>query len=253
MKKEYLVKIIKSVLAMVLLGLHGLSFGSSDRQKITFLRQFIKKESLVFDVGANIGDKTALYLQCGARVICIDPQPQCVNTLNKRFKHNHNVRIEPVGLAHCDSVLEMYLCTSSNTISTFSQDWVKFGRFNGLGYKWDGKVEVPVTTLDKMIEKYGIPVFCKIDVENFEHEVLCGLTYKIPCISFEFAAESFSNTKLCVDRLTDIGYSKFNFGYGEHVSFINTQWMSSSDLLAMLADMKQKDTLVWGDVYARCD
>lgn len=244
-------KIIKSVVTMVLLGLGTTLLSSSHHQKINFLKQFIQRNSLVFDVGANIGDKTQLYLECGARVVCIDPQPQCIRILDQKFKNNDHVHIEPVGLAYQDSVLEMYLCTSSNTISTFSQDWVKFGRFNELGYKWDGKVQVPVTTLDKMIEKYGIPVFCKIDVENYEYEVIRGLTYKIPCISFEFAAESFNNTKKCIDHLVALGYTKFNFGYGEHVSLTQPGWVSSLGLLSMLERMKQNDALVWGDVYAR--
>ena len=29
-------------------------------------------------------------------------------------------------------------------------------------------VEVGVTTLDRLIEEYGVPSFCKIDVEGFE-------------------------------------------------------------------------------------
>lgn len=244
-------KIVRLMFAITWLGVNGICLSSNHHQKINFLKQFISENSLVFDVGANIGDKTQLYLECGACVVSIDPQPQCIRTLNHRFKNNKNVYIEPVGLADQDSVLEMYLCTSSNTISTFSQDWVKFGRFNELGYKWDGRVQVAVTTLDKMIEKYGIPVFCKIDVENYEYEVLRGLTHKIPYVSFEFAAESFNNTKKCIDHLASLGYTKFNFGYGEHVVFVQSKWISSLDLLSMLEQMKQNDALVWGDVYAQ--
>lgn len=244
-------RIIKSLFFILLLSFNFIIFSTHDEQKIIFLRQFINNDSLVFDVGANVGDKTTLYLQCGARVICFDPQPYCVNILKKRFIYNPAVHIEPVGLADRDTILEMYLCASANTISTFSQDWMNFGRFKELGYKWDSKIQVPVTTLDKMIQKHGLPVFCKIDVENFEYEVLQGLTHKIPYISFEFAAESFNNTKKCIDRLITLGYTKFNFGYGEHIAFVHPNWISALDLIAMLTAMKQKDSLVWGDVYAQ--
>ena len=40
-----------------------------------FLGQFFNRGDLVFDVGANQGLKTELYLGIGARVICFEPQP----------------------------------------------------------------------------------------------------------------------------------------------------------------------------------
>ena len=35
-----------------------------------------------------------------------------------------------------------------------------------------------MTTLDELIKVYGQPQFIKIDVENFEYQVLCGLSVK---------------------------------------------------------------------------
>ncbi|MEZ4639278.1 MAG: FkbM family methyltransferase [Caldilineaceae bacterium] len=40
---------------------------------------------------------------------------------------------------------------------------------------WDEAIDVPVITLDSLIAQHGVPVFCKIDVEGFEHAVLQGL------------------------------------------------------------------------------
>ena len=57
-------------------------------------------------------------------------------------------------------------------------DKVSNGRFKD--YVWDKSYEVPVDTLDNMIEKYGTPKFIKIDVEGYEYEVLQGLTKKVP-------------------------------------------------------------------------
>src|SRR5271154_272335 len=43
-----------------------------------FYKQFIKPGDLVFDVGANIGVKTAAFLAAGARVIAVEPVPFCL-------------------------------------------------------------------------------------------------------------------------------------------------------------------------------
>jgi Methyltransferase FkbM domain len=49
-----------------------------------------------------------------------------------------------------------------------------------------GTITVPVTTLDKAIEQYGVPAFCKIDVEGFEAEVLKGLSHPISTLILEY-------------------------------------------------------------------
>jgi 16S rRNA A1518/A1519 N6-dimethyltransferase RsmA/KsgA/DIM1 with predicted DNA glycosylase/AP lyase activity len=55
------------------------------RKMCTFYRQFIKPNDLVFDVGANIGNYTAIFLALGARVLAIEPQAECMAQLRARF------------------------------------------------------------------------------------------------------------------------------------------------------------------------
>ena len=47
----------------------------------TFYSQFISKNSLVFDVGANIGNRTAMFAELGRLVVAIEPQNTCMKTL----------------------------------------------------------------------------------------------------------------------------------------------------------------------------
>jgi FkbM family methyltransferase len=44
-------------------------------------------------------------------------------------------------------------------------------------------IQVPVMTLDQAIDRYGLPQFCKIDVEGYEMEVLRGLSHAIPFLT----------------------------------------------------------------------
>src|SRR3954471_20046 len=53
--------------------------------RIAFYRQFIKPGNLVFDVGANVGNRVEVFLKCGAKVIAVEPQPNCVDILKGKF------------------------------------------------------------------------------------------------------------------------------------------------------------------------
>lgn len=90
-----------------------------------FMQNFIKPGDLVFDVGANVGKKTEIYLACGARVICIEPQPECVKELRQKFENNNNVRIEQKGLSYKEGSLKLF-CSPENSISSFSESLYMF-------------------------------------------------------------------------------------------------------------------------------
>lgn len=220
-----------------------------------FFDQFINAGDLVFDVGANIGKKTEQYLAHHARVICFDPQPVCVGILQSKFSTNASVIIVDKGIADTEGTLELALCAQANTLATFSEEEQTKSRFAQHNYYWPSKITVQVTTLDRVIEQYGLPKFCKIDVENFEYEVLKGLTKPIPYISFEYHIEFFEKIRKCILHLMSIGYTKFNFTVGEQLRFASTQWFSGPDLLQAIdgmAHQKNWDHIwgLWGDIYA---
>lgn len=221
----------------------------------SFIANFTYPDCLVFDVGAHHGKKTDLYLANNCKVVCFEPQPNCFKRLQKKFAKNPDVTIEQIGLSSQEGQLEMYICSKATTISTLSTEWVEDSRFSKLGFKWDKKIVIPTQTLDAMIAKYGLPQFCKIDVENHELEVLKGLTQPIPYISFELAIETFSNTLACLDYLENLGYKKFNCAFGEIPELLFTTWFEKQEFVAELqrylaSDRCKNPRIFWGDVYA---
>src|SRR5262245_25238233 len=206
---------------------------------------FIEAGDLIFDVGANAGNKAELFLRDGARVVCIEPQPACVDALLGKFGSNPKVTIINKGLADKPGVLNFSICTEATTISTFNDQW-KTGRF--ANYKWDKVIPVEVTTLDDMIKAHGRPRYCKIDVEGFEVSVVKGLTQPVPFLSFEFTREFIDNARTCVSHLQGIGYKKFSFTLGENPNMASENWLDADGLFQRIRSIKDSD--LWGDIYA---
>jgi FkbM family methyltransferase len=211
-----------------------------------FFARFIDAGSLVFDVGSNIGDKAAVFLELGARVVAFEPQPACASTIRERFQGNPNIEVIEAGLADKAGELTMSVCTEATTLSTLAPDW-KDGRFRAS--HWDREIVVPVITLDSAIERFGDPGYTKIDVEGFEERVLMGLSQKAGTLSFEFTREFSDKTARCLELLAKIGYRDFNIAVGEDATFISADWLPASEILEFIQG--SEDELLWGDVYAR--
>jgi len=214
--------------------------------KRDFIKEYIKQGDIVFDVGAHIGKKTDVFLANGAKVICFEPQPDCVKVLHARHGNNSNVVIVGKGVADKTGQMQLAICSKASTISTFSDEWKK-GRF--VGYQWDKFIDVEVTTLDEAIQAYGYPQYVKCDTEGFENQVLRGLSRPVPYISFEFTIEFLDRAKECVALLQRLGYRDFNVALGEisHLAF--PEWVSSETLFEFIE--RSEDKLLWGDIYAK--
>lgn len=219
-------------------------------KELDFYSQLIRTNDLCFDIGANIGDKTELFLRLGATVVAVEPQESCWRVLKRRFE-NHSVFIEPVALADRKGSKTLFI-DRSHTLATVSQDWLtavkRSGRFPR--HKWTDKLSVPATTLDALVEKYGKPAFCKIDVEGFECDVLHGLSQPIKIISLEFVAERIDASLCCVDYLSKLGNAQFNYSFGGSMSFALSDWVDSRRMESALTSMTS-DIQNYGDIYVR--
>ncbi|MFN4006119.1 MAG: FkbM family methyltransferase [Chitinophagaceae bacterium] len=211
-------------------------------------KKFVQPGQLVFDVGANEGNRVQPLLNIGATVIAVEPQPNCVQLLQEKF--GNTITIEQVGLGSSFGTLEMFVASES-TISTFNKDFIeKTGSTRFKHCRWENTIQVPIVTLDSLIEKYGVPSFCKIDVEGFEQEVLKGLTQPIPCISIEYCVpEMTKEMEACMALLHSLAPNGvFNYSVGETMDLQLNQWLNYSDMLkhTTTAEFLKYD---FGDIY----
>lgn len=219
--------------------------------QLAFYKQLFSPGDIVFDVGANVGDKAAIFLQAGAKVIAVEPQESCWRILTRRFgQQKDRVVIVTSALGEKEGVITLYIDKSS-TISSTSKEWIeavkKSGRFPS--HKWADQVDVKTTTMDRLIQIHGRPRFCKIDVEGAEAEVLKGLSSPIACLSFEFVPEKIEKTLECIDRLSAIGQYEYNFCFGEAGRFEMASRLSAQDMKAYLTNMGNQISN-FGDIYA---
>lgn len=203
-----------------------------------------------------MGGMTETFLNIGAKVVCVEPQDVCIGVLQQKYGKNPNVALVKKGLASKKGEMIFYICEGAHTISTFSSKW-KTGRFSN--YEWAKTKLVSVTTLDALIEEFGLPVFCKIDVEGFELQVLQGLSHPIPYISFEYTAEFLDDAKSCAQHLSSLGNVRFNFTLGGiGLRMISEKWMTSDELIKELTSIRENkmrhptaNRPIWGDIYAK--
>lgn len=216
---------------------------------LDFYRQFISNGDLVIDVGAHVGERTAIFRELGARVIAVEPQLECVEILRSRFSRDDRVIVLPVALGETEGEQPMFVADAL-TISSMSPDWIEAvkgsGRFSD--HQWNAVRRVPVTTLDKLIEHYGRPSFVKIDVEGYEFNVMKGLTLVLDAVSLEFTPETREETIQCLSYLTAQGTYAFNYSSEESMTLAFPEWVDQDELIRTIRTISAP---AWGDIYAR--
>ncbi|MGE0159897.1 MAG: FkbM family methyltransferase [Gemmatimonadales bacterium] len=213
---------------------------------------FVAEGDLVFDVGAHLGDRSVAFAALGARVVALEPQPLIARWLRRIVGRHRRVEVRAEAVGARRGTERLAVSRRTPTVSTMSTSWRASAADANPGFRavrWERTVEVPVVTLDDLIDAYGVPSFCKIDVEGWEAEALVGLTRPVPALSVEFVAGQLHVAAACVRRLADLGPYEFNVVLGERRDLAPDGWRSADAMLAWL-DLGAEGASS-GDIYAR--
>ena len=195
------------------------------QKEIEFHKNFLDQDKLIFDLGANIGDKSHVFSFFTKKIILYEPEENLVDKLKLRFKKYNSIIINKILVSDKIGENKFYSVLGNESYSSIIKDYHK--DFDQLK---DAQVIVKkklTTTLNAEIEKYGLPSYIKIDCEGAEQLILKNLDYKIDIISFEANLPNFlDNTFLILDNLGNkFNYSfnvrkneKFTFSFEKNVS-----------------------------------
>lgn len=213
---------------------YGKPFNHRNLKK--FYSQFLQKGDMAFDIGAHLGNRTRAWLDLGAVVIAVEPQPLCIDYLKRRFAGLPGFTLLPVALGINEGELEFNISSLHPTISTArEQHWrASINQYSRVKARWNEKISVKQLSLDQLIDQYGIPAFCKIDTEGFEWEVIQGLHHRIPRLSIEFLAFDKQRIIWCIQRMMGLGGYSLNFSFGETQRWYWTGWKSPEEVIQFI-------------------
>lgn len=211
---------------------------------------FLEPGDLAFDIGSHVGDRISSFRRLGARVVALEPQPLPMRVLRLIHGRDQEVVLLEAACGDQEGTVTLKINSANPTVSTASNEFVKAadGADGWEGQVWDREHSVPLTTMDALIAKYGVPAFAKIDVEGYEASVLAGLSQKIPALSFEFTTIQRDVAYACLNRLNDLGYKRYNIALGESQIFMHDKVMDAASMTEVIRNLPHEANS--GDIYA---
>lgn len=158
-------------------------FGNFEEEETELLQHLVSKDSVVIDIGANIGYYSVMLAKTAETVFSFEPSSREYELLRKNITLNRldNVKAFKQALGSSNGVAKLFINDVNHGANSFIDTTINTGNFE----------EVKVTTLNEIIllESPTRIDIIKIDVEGWEHEVLKGSKIIIekfrPVIFFE--------------------------------------------------------------------
>lgn len=184
-------------------------FGLFEPRETRLLGDLLAPGDTFIDVGAHIGWFTTVAARRvggAGQVVACEPYPSNAVMLKGNLARNDckNVR-----------VVEAALGSRPGTI-ILAKAGGDSGGVTALDWAWDGRVEVPMTTLDEIAGDLGAIALIKVDVEGWEAHVLRGAARTLSqteCVLIEINPEALrkagSSPEEVFDLLRRAGFTKF--------------------------------------------
>lgn len=189
-----------------------------EKDEIAIASKYINIDSIILDIGANIGLHALNFsaMTKNGLVIACEPQPKTFRTLEKNIAQNDVKNIIPLNIAIAQSpkIAEFYVMADdaySSLIDTGRKELSE-------------KIKVLCTSVDGVLGDIKVD-FVKIDVEGLELNVLqsmCGLIQRyhpvIFCEIYKGKLDS-NNPHDTISYLRDFGYLVYRVIDGNLVEF----------------------------------
>ena len=187
-------------------------------EEIALIKQYVNKDSICLDIGANIGSFTVFLASIARHVYAFEPEPNNFKQLeenttyfgspiNSSTSHLNNIKIVNYAVSDKLGINTLHMCPTDNGMHRlYNSKWCDGGE----------QIEVKTTTIDFFTNNNKIS-FIKIDVEGWEYHVIKGATNTIkrdhPVIMMEWhppsLEEAGTNPREFYDfMIKELGYQK---------------------------------------------
>tara|TARA_E500000178_G_scaffold289630_1_gene292806 strand:- start:69 stop:899 length:831 start_codon:yes stop_codon:yes gene_type:complete len=178
--------------------------------EISLINQIVKKENKlwILDIGANIGQKTELFLSANSKIniMLFEPYKKYFLYIKKKFKKKKNIKFYNFGIGKRNKKQKFYTTNQKENSEAFS--------FRKMPYH-NSSTKSEVRKLDNLkVLKNKKILLIKIDVEQLELDVMIGgkklLIKNRPFLLFETTNKNINKIKIFLQR---INYSLYAYEY----------------------------------------
>ena len=126
-----MINILKNYLRYTQLHFLILKFTNPDyikwiNKEISFHKKFLKNNiQLIFDLGANLGDKSHIFLKFSKNIILYEPEEKLVKKLNLRFRKNKGVKIRNYVVYDTIKEIDFYSAEGRESHSSIIKGYLK--------------------------------------------------------------------------------------------------------------------------------
>lgn len=206
----------------------------------------------VLDVGANVGDFSAVLLKAGLAVHAFEPNPELVPGLRERFGQNRRFHLHECALGRGDGRAQLHLASDRSETGQWG-DTSRFATLQPHGVpealRFDREVSVEVRSLASLRAQGELPdkvSVLKIDTEGHDLEVIRGMgDLQFPIVLAEFWDEQVVFAKDCGYRFQDLVREMRLRGYHWHL-VLYRKW--GEDLPRYYCQLCRVPEHSWGNV-----
>ena len=166
----------------------------------------------IFDIGMHKGEDTDFYLAKGFRVIAVEAMTSLCEQVTARLAdavREGRLVVVNAAIAAEEGPVDFFVNDSMSVWGTTRPDWAERNARLGAPSR---KVTVRGLPLSVLLAEYGIPHYCKIDVEGADLlcvESLRGSPERPRYLSIESTKTRWADLVHEFDVLCELGYSRF--------------------------------------------
>ena len=197
-----------------------LKLGLFEKNELSFLDKFIRKDDICLDIGANIGVYSLFFSKRSKKTFCFEPIKinNIIIELNAELNKVKNIKIERIAISDTSGNCDFLVVDESILSGILSTQYIKQKAYLKRYYDTDVKetIRVKCNTIDSF--NYDKVDIVKIDVEGAELKVINGAVKTIKkCMPRLIMMECYdqalnlygNNLKELLNKMEELNYCPF--------------------------------------------